>query len=77
MTTFLAAAKRNELTGADEQEAGNYEADWVDCIAAEAEDLSLLVGSAGRVCWLGWPGWLDGWPGLRHGLAGRRALWSG
>ena len=53
---FETAATGNELTGADEQEAGRYEADRVNGIAAEAADMSRLVGSAGRVDGLGGPG---------------------
>ena len=52
MATFF----RNELTGADEQEAGRYEAGRVNGIAAEAADMSLLVGWARRVGGLGGPG---------------------
>ena len=41
---FIKCKKGNEITGTDKQGAGRYYAGWVDCIVAEAEDLSLLVG---------------------------------
>ena len=56
MKHFKTAATGNKLTGADEQEAGRYEAGRVNGIAAEAADISRLVGSAGRLGGLGGPG---------------------
>ena len=69
---FYTVANGNQLTCADEQEARRYETDRVCSVAAEAEEMSLRVGSAGRVGRLGGPGqraWLAESAGL-DSLAG-------